>query len=48
VKNNLNQKCKLILSRQPDIPLYGLARLWLEHFHYGYPISNFIDGNIKR
>jgi hypothetical protein len=48
VKNNLNQKCKLILSRQPEIPLYGLARLWLEHFHYGHPISNFIDGNIKR
>lgn len=46
VSRNLQKPCKLCVSRLPEVSLYGAAKLWVDHFHYGQSLSELVDSNI--
>ena len=39
----LQKKCKLSLALRTELPLYGIAKIWLQHFHYDKSISDLIS-----
>ena len=46
VSRNIRERCELRLSRLPEVSLYGAAKLWVDHFHYGQPLSDLVGSNI--
>ncbi|RAQ39197.1 hypothetical protein B9S53_11920 [Arthrospira sp. O9.13F] len=46
VSRNLQEPCKLSLSRSPEVSLCGAAKLWVDHFHYGQSLSDSVGSSI--